>query len=109
MGGKRVLSVPLNRIKYRDRTRYQAIVRRGWQWDEAEVYPLPLTQRLPTIAIPLRQIDADTSLNLQILVDMAYTNGGYETMNYQADADPPLEGRDAEWADALLRAAGKRK
>ena len=54
LGGKRVLSVPLSRIKFRDRTRYQAIVRRGWQWQEAEVYALPLHKRLPAIPIPLR-------------------------------------------------------
>ena len=109
LGGKRVLSVPLNRLRLRDRTRYQAIVRRGWQWHKAEVYPLPLDKRLPAIHIALRQTDPDTRLNLQTLIELAYQNGGYDTIDYQVDSDPPLEGHDAEWADALLRQAGKRQ
>ena len=109
LGGKRVLSVPLNRIRFRDRTRYQAIVRRGWQWNQAEVYPLPLLERLPAIPVPLRETDQDARLNLQALIDQAYLNGAYDTIDYQVDADPPLEGHDAEWADQLLREAGKRR
>jgi hypothetical protein len=109
LGGRRVLSVPLSRIRFRDRTRYQAVVRRGWQWHRAEVYALPLHTRLPAIPIPLRETDADTRLNLQALVEQCYKNGRYDTLDYSEDADPPLEGHDAEWADALLRAAGKRK
>jgi hypothetical protein len=109
LGGKRALSVPLNRIKFRDRTRYQAVVRRGWQWNEAEVYPLPLHNRLPAIPIPLRQTDPDARLNLQALIEQCYQYGRYDDIDYLADADPPLEGHDAEWADELLRAAGKRR
>lgn len=109
MGGKRVLSVPLNRIKSRHRTRYQAIVRRGCKWYEAAVYSLPLSERLPIISIPLRQNEKDATLDLQELIDKAYQIGHYEDIDYQEDADPPLEGHDAEWADALLRAAGKRQ
>jgi hypothetical protein len=108
-GGKRVLSVPLSRIRSKDRTRYQAIVRRGWNWNEAEVYPLALHKRLPVIPIPLRKKDHDARLNLQLLIEQCYQNGRYGTIDYQEDCDPPLEGHDAEWADMLLRAAGKRK
>jgi hypothetical protein len=109
LGGRRVLSVPLGRIRFRDRTRYQAVVRRGWKWNEAEVYALPLSKKLPAIAVPLRKKDADLRLDLQALLDRAYENGGYDTIDYQEDSDPPLEGSDAEWADALLRSSGKRK
>ena len=109
LGGKRALSVPLSRIRLRDRTRYQAIVRRGWQWNQAEVYALPLSKRLPVISIPLRETDPDVRLDLQALIDPCYVNGRYDSIDYQQDTDPPLEGHDAEWADALLRAAGKRK
>ncbi|MBI2805399.1 MAG: DUF4058 family protein [Planctomycetes bacterium] len=107
-GGKRVLSVPLSRIRFKDRTRYQAVVRRGWKWHEAEVYALPLHKRLPAIPIPLRPTDSDTRLNLQTLIEQCYQNGRYDTLDYQTEPDPPLEGSDAEWADELLRAAGKR-
>ena len=76
---------------------------------DPEVYPLPLHKRLPAIPIPLRQTDADARLNLQALIEQCYKNGRYDTSDYTEDADPPLEGHDAEWADTLLRAAGKRK
>lgn len=109
LGGKRVLSVPLTSIKFRHRTRYQAIVRRGWNWEDAEVFPLHLNERLPTIPVPMRRKDRDARLDLQALIDLCYVNGAYETIDYQEDADPPLEGHDAEWADPLLRKAGKRK
>ncbi len=109
LGGKRVLSVPLSRIKFKDRTRYQAIVRRGWKWHVAEVYPLPVQRRLPTIPIPLRDSDGDSRLDLQSLLDKAYENGGHDDIDYQDESDPPLEGHEAKWADSLLREAGKRK
>jgi hypothetical protein len=109
LGGNRALSVPLSRIQFRYRTRYQAIIRRGWNWDEAAVYRMPLQERLPTIPVPLRQKDQEVPLNLQALVEKTYQNGSYDDLDYQEDADPPLEGHDAEWADALLRKAGKRK
>ena len=108
LGGKRVVSVPLSRIPFKDRTRYQAIVRRGWKWNEAEVYPLPVFKPLSAIPIPLRKKDADARLNLQALVDQAYLNGGYDSIDYQENCDSPLEGNEAKWADQLLRAAGKR-
>lgn len=109
LGGKRVVSVPLSRIPFKKRTRYQAIVRRGWKWNEAEVFPLPIYQSLLTIPVPLRQKDDDAPLNLQALLNQAYVNGGYDSINYADDCDPPLEGNEAEWADQLLRDAGKRK
>jgi Protein of unknown function (DUF4058) len=109
LGGKRVLSVPLTSIKFRHRTRYQAIVRRGWNWEDAEVFPLDLNERLPAIPVPMRRTDGDARLNLQALIDLCYVNGAYETIDYQEDSEPPLEGNDAIWADTLLRNAGKRK
>jgi len=109
LGGKRAVSVPLSRIKFKHRTRYQAVVRRGWKWHEAEVYALPLRQPLPTISVPLRQSDQDALLNLQQILELAYEKGRYDRIDYQTEPDPPLTGDDAAWADQLLRAAGKRK
>lgn len=38
-----------------------------------------------------------------------YDRAGYDLrLNYGSEADPPLEGEDAVWADVLLRAAGWR-
>ena len=54
--------------------------------------------------MPLRKGDADAPLDLQALVDQAYRNGRYDTLDYKADPDPPLRPDDAAWADELLRA-----
>lgn len=88
---------------------YHIVVRRGSDWGYPEIKPVSLRERLPTIHIPLRSSDTDATLDLQVILDMAYSHGRYDITDYQQDPDPPLEGHDAEWADALLRAAGRRK
>lgn len=88
---------------------YQVVIRRRGQWHQAEVRPLPLHAHLPVVPIPLRKADPNARLDLQLLIERAYYHGAYDDIDYQEDADPPLEGHDAEWADALLREAGKRR
>lgn len=88
---------------------YRACIHRARAGPEYAVYRLPLTQRLPKLPIPLRAGDDDAVLDLQAIVDETYRKGGFEALvNYAADADPPLTGEAAAWADELLRAAGKR-
>jgi hypothetical protein len=91
-------------------TPYHAWVCRGWVPNKAEVYRMPLQERLPAIAIPLRQTDKDVALDLQALIDECYRNGRYENdLDYQHDPDPPLTTPHARWADSLLRKARHRK
>jgi hypothetical protein len=88
---------------------YRISVVRSWQPFQAEVYRVPLRQRLPAIRIPLRPTDADVALDLQPLIDHCYENGRYEwEINYRVDPVPPLQGDDAAWANQLLRGKGKR-
>ena len=102
--GGRVLPFSLALLPSSYRTAYQACVRRGWEPEEAEVYALPLRERLPAIRIPLRPNDSDVALDLQALIDLCYRNGSYEgDIDYSADPDPPLNSSDARWAAALLR------
>ncbi len=42
------------------------------------------------------------------LIDKAYRNGRYHSIDYRVAPEPPLEGTDAAWADELLREAGQR-
>lgn len=107
-GGKRVLSFPLHRVPPEYRTTYQVCVRRGWRREEAEIYRAPLRAPLPKINVPLRKNDADVELDLQQLIELCYRNGRYDTLDYTVDADPPLDAADAQWADELLRSAGRR-
>jgi len=87
---------------------YHAVVRRNWEPFTRQVYRLPIRERLRGIRIPLRKADHELRLDLQAIVDQCYQNGRYHTIDYQVDADPPLRGDDAAWADVLLRGAGKR-
>lgn len=107
--GRRVLAVPPQRIPPSHRTTYQVCVCRGWQPRRAEIYPVPLRERLPIIKVPLRETDADVPLDLQALIDQCYRNGGYDDdLNYKVDPDPPLDPEDARWVDELLRSQGRR-
>jgi hypothetical protein len=106
--GQRALSLPASGIPVELRTTYQVCVRRGWETDFCEIYPVPLRSRLPIIRIPLRQTDSDARLDLQAVIDQAYRNGRYHTIDYRVDAEPSLQGPDAVWAHELLRQASKR-
>jgi hypothetical protein len=89
-------------------TAYRASVRRSDPHAMGELYPLPLQDRLPVIQIPLRQGEPDALLDLQALIDRAYEFGRYDSIDYTEPCEPPLTGAEAEWADQLLRAAGRR-
>jgi hypothetical protein len=107
--GTHTLAFPLAHIKPKGRTGYMACVRRATQRGLAEVYPLPLWQRLQSVKVPLRPEDADVPLDLQSLVDQCYRNGGYDgTLNYAVDPDPPLLGAEKDWAEKWLHEKGLR-
>jgi len=96
------------RVPMAYRTAYRACVRRTGQSTRAELYPIPLRSRLPTISIPLRADDPLVTLNLQELLDRTYETGRYAGMNYGLECDPPLSAEDTAWADEILRSAGRR-
>src|SRR5437868_261529 len=52
--GVHTLAFPLAHLKPEARTSYMACVRRAVRRGKAEVYPMPLWERLPVIKIPLR-------------------------------------------------------
>jgi hypothetical protein len=76
--------------------------------NELQFYPIPLAARLPSIGIPLRRGDGDVQLDLQSLVDRAWRNGPGDTLDYSHPLDPPLVGPEAEFAEQVLKSAGKR-
>jgi hypothetical protein len=108
--GQWVLSVESRRIPRSHRTPYRVVVRRGWKPLEAELYAVPLRERLPVIAVPLREADADVTLDLQALLERCYDNGGYaDDLDYETEPEPALPPDDAAWADTLLRERGHRR
>jgi hypothetical protein len=59
--------------------------------------------------IPLAEGDPSVVLDLQAVFNLSYDAGAYDRLvDYAQEADPPLQGDDALWADALLRERGLR-
>ena len=107
--GGHVLSAPFDRVPDGLRTPYAACVSRGWKPLDFEYYPISLRERLPAIAIPLRQTDRDLPLDLQSLLEECCEESRYvDDIDYREDPDPPLTPDDAQWADTLLREQGFR-
>jgi hypothetical protein len=107
--GSHVFMVPFNRIPEGQATPYAACIRRAWKPFDLEYYRLPLRERLPAIAVPLRPEDFYVPLDLQAILNECCEEGRYvEDIDYHEDSDPPLPSDDAQWADALLREQGRR-
>ncbi len=104
--GKRLLAGPMELLHRWQRTTYMACITRGWKPDVAGLCPLPLVGPLPALPIPLRESDADATLNLQALIDQCYENGGYDNIDYRQPPVPPLDPDGAAWAEKWLRGKG---
>jgi len=105
--GKWVFSVDESLLPARKRSLYMVCVFRSTRLGERAFYRMPLPERLPRIAIPLRPQDRDVVLDLQEVVDEAYEKGRYDRTDYQRVLDPPLPAEDAAWAADLLKQAGR--
>ncbi len=90
------------------RTAYLIAVQRAATPGLWECYPVSLRRTIPQVRVPLRPADADVVMDLQPLLRRAYRAAGHDDIDYARDPDPPLSPADAAWADALLRAAGRR-
>jgi hypothetical protein len=72
-------------------------------------FRLPLQERLPAIAIPLRQMDRYVALDLQAFLDRCCEEALFDDdIDYREEAEPRLDADDALWADALIREHGRR-
>lgn len=107
--GTFTLAVPLDRIHPKLRSPYMACIRRVTNPSEAEVYRIALTEKLPTIPIPLRPTDRDVTLNLQALIEQCYQRGRYGSIDYQVEPQPAVSADQQAWMDRLLREQGRRK
>lgn len=105
--GNWVFSVDESVATLKKRTPYMVCVFRAIQSDPRALYQMPLAERLPTIAIPLRPGDRDIALDLQKVLDEAYVTGRYDRTDYTRPLDPPLPPEDAAWVGEWLRKAGK--
>jgi Protein of unknown function (DUF4058) len=106
--GEWVVALPRGALAPYLRTPYRVVVRRGWRRFQAEYYAIALSDRLPKINVPLRPTDADVTLDLQLLLEQCYENGGYDDIDYSEPPEPPLASDAGRWAAQLLRRAGRR-
>jgi hypothetical protein len=72
------------------------------------LYPISLNSKLPTIKVPLRSQDTPARLNLQLLIEKAYTMGRYNRIDYTKPCKPPFQGAEIDWAEAVFQRAGER-
>jgi hypothetical protein len=88
---------------------YLVHVSKSSQRPQGLLYPIRLQRRLPIIPIPVKPEDPDARLDLQAALDAAYENANYDLeIDYCGDPNPALTGKQAEWADQLLRSKGLR-
>ncbi len=107
-GSRRRLPVRRTDLPPRQRTPYLIAVQRAATPGRWTCYPVSLRRPIPRVRVPLRPTDADVAMDLQPLLGRAYRAAGHSDIDYAAAPDPPLPPADAAWADALLRAAGRR-
>lgn len=87
---------------------YHVCCRRFNRFEDFEVYPIQLSDPLPTIGIPLLPTDGDVSLDLQAVFQRAYAAGPYaRAIDYATDeVQPPLTRQQNDWMRGVLRKAG---
>jgi hypothetical protein len=83
---------------------YYAMVKRSGS-AVADVWPVDVRDRLPTIGVPLRDDADDVPLDLQAMLDRVWTDGRYaDLIDYAGPPPPPaLDGADARWAADQVR------
>jgi hypothetical protein len=102
-GGKHTVAAPRQELRRRADWDFLCSLHRACA-KECETWPVTLRQRLPRIAVPLTEGDADFVLDLQAMLDRCYDAGRYERqIDYRREPAVPFIADDAAWADALLR------
>jgi hypothetical protein len=105
--GEWVFSISDSVLPASERTPYMVCVYRATRVGELALYRLPIRERLPRIAVPLRPEDRDVVPDLQQVLDEAYVKGRYDRTDYAQPLAPQLPDADSGWAAELLRGVGR--
>ena len=90
-------------------TAYRILASRARRRPDADLYAFGIREPISAFPLPLARGDDEPPVDLQTLLHDLYDRAGYDlAINYRGDATPPLQGDDASWADALLRAKNLR-
>jgi hypothetical protein len=107
--GASVIVAPPGELLTLPRSDYVTCVSRAEDRRFVEVYAVSLRQRLPRVAVPLRDPDPDVVLDLPTIFARCYDNGAYAArVDYNQPPPDPFRPDDETWADGLLREAGLR-
>ena len=105
--------VPLEYVPEKDRplverAAYFVFLTRRSNRNRVEAWPIPLREPLPVVPVPLDPPDPDVALDLGAALRTIYDEAAYDlSIDYRQPPDPPLDGEDAAWAEALLRQTQK--
>lgn len=81
---------------------YYVLVSRAEARPLCGVWSLTVRDPLPEIPVPLAAGDRDAQISLQRVFDAVYDDAGYgDSLDYTAEAQPPLSSEDRAWVRAL--------
>ena len=83
---------------------YCVMVSRVEERPRVGLWPLGVRDPLPIVPVPLRQPDADATIDLKAILDRVYDSAGYEDYLYKGRPQPALHRDDAEWANQFVPA-----
>ena len=96
--GLSTIALPENSRANLPSHRYLVSVSRGPEHRQLELYPVTLFQRLPRFRIPLMEPDPDVVLDLPIIFNRCYDNGGYaDFVDYSQPPSVPLSKDEHKW------------
>ena len=88
---------------------YRILVSREERRPKADLLPFTVRHPIPDFTLPLQRGDEDVTVPLNAIFHDLYDRAGYDLrVDYRSDPEPPLEGDDTAWANALLCEAGLR-
>jgi hypothetical protein len=89
---------------------YYVFLSRSERRPVIDIWPLPLTDAIPAVPVPLLRPDPDARLELGAALRYAYASARYDLrIDYRAAPPPPeLAAADATWLENRLQACGLR-
>lgn len=107
-GGEHTTAVPHGRLRARTGFyAYHVCVSGAVLGRRHFVAPIRLSDRLPTISVPLDRDAQPVAVDLQPLLDRCYDNRRYaRQVRYTQQPDPPLTDEQRQWAEGVLRQKG---
>ena len=103
-GGEHTVHIPLSRLQKRRKTGdYLICLHHAHQCHRVEYWAVPLSQKLPVIAVPLTPETEDVPLDLQSALDTLYDRGAYaRILDYNQPLIPALSAENQSWVDQII-------